>query len=276
MSGVFRKVFNLGVCVTVVLLSAGAVFAASEDTLVNVYASGQPVQNVLYKLAKDAGVEIRVDAAVKGDVDLSLKAVKLKSALNVICQITGAEWEHSLKPGETEVYIVRLKRSQNSDSKQNDLIKPEAGNPSFSEPSDNNKQKLDFRALAGGVSDVSSTPAPEKDEKTAKTNSAEAPPREIKLNKAQMQLVLQGVPNYRVNNVLSRWRQQNSGGPKFYIPGPVQGPIFPQPYQIQTPYGPYWTAPPPDVRYYYPDGSVWRGYPFPYQKINGSNTFPKK
>ncbi len=90
-----------------------AVSAQPESRRINVYASGLPVQTVLARIAKDAGLEIYVDAAASASLDLALTDVTATQALDAICRATALQWtagttDSSGKP----VYLVRVRSGE--------------------------------------------------------------------------------------------------------------------------------------------------------------------
>lgn len=249
------------VCACLALASPGL----CADKLVSVYGSAIPIQTVLQRLAKSAGVEILIQPDVKGTIDLSLKDVTLTTALNAICPTLGLEWEKvkaetdSGSATATEVYVVRVKKAgAGSDSS---TVATASATTAANQPAP--KPALDFgpqpdstdsSASAAG-SNAGSKPA----DSTAAANQAAAQPS-FKLNAQQLQLVLGGVPQYRANRVLNYWRQQSAAGLRAYTPG---APFYfvNRPYAVMTPYGPYYASPAGGV-YYVPGGTVWTVQPY--------------
>lgn len=85
-----------------------AVPAQPESRRINVYASGLPVQTVLARIAKDAGVEIYVDAAASASLDLALTDVTATQALDAICRATALQWTSGASDSSGKpVYLVR-------------------------------------------------------------------------------------------------------------------------------------------------------------------------
>lgn len=224
---------------TFYLFVSNTVLAQSEptDPQVKVYSSGRPVADVLQTLAQSANIRLTVAKDVTGTVDLSLNDVSLSTALNAICRANGLKW--SVQDG---VYVIE---------KGETPVAPPM--PDTEKPA--SSKKLDFGQLEGKVE-----PAPEEKRPAEKAVQQEKP-RELKLNPAQMRLVLEGVPNNKAKNLLEYWRN-NSGfnQPRFYTPNGANS-ILNRPPVVWTPYGPYYPGfAPPSVIVYPPNGRV-RNYP---------------
>ncbi|MGQ9808679.1 MAG: hypothetical protein ACUVSM_10910 [Armatimonadota bacterium] len=96
------------------LLAAGVsgLTAAPSGAPVSVFAAGKSITEVLDRLAKDAGVEILVEPAVKGTLDLSLQDVPFETALNAICRASGLRWEEMAAGEGRKVYLVRARPAE--------------------------------------------------------------------------------------------------------------------------------------------------------------------
>lgn len=206
------------------------------DKPVSIYSSALPVADILQSIARQAGLQIDVDPGVKGTLDLSLKDVPLRSALNVIASTAGLDWESVGSEGTERVQVKPQPKA--------------AAGPAAT--------LLDFKTASTQDSTPTKTDAAKT---TQKVDQSTQPTRELKLNNAQMMLVLNGVPHYKANAVLNYWRNRSGNGLRISRPG--------VPTYVDNRRRGRFTNTTPDVKYYFPDGSVWRGYPFPYQRLKG-------
>ncbi|BCW99332.1 MAG: hypothetical protein KatS3mg024_2159 [Armatimonadota bacterium] len=95
-----------------VAAGASGLTASQSGPLVSVFAAGKSITEVLDRLARDAGVEILVEPAVKGAIDLSLQDVPFETALNAICRASGLKWEEMAAGEGRKVYLVRVRAAE--------------------------------------------------------------------------------------------------------------------------------------------------------------------
>lgn len=223
---------------------------APEEALITVMGPEMPLKTIFARMASAAGVTIDVAASITGAMDVSLSSVKLTTALDVVCRTAGLAWE---KTGPGQRYVVRS--SVTGPPQPQAARQPEP-------PSSQTPAPAASRPQPASEEDRSDTPerAPGAD----KAPATEKPQRQ--LTAAQLQLILQGVPQLKAMNLLEQWRHRTVASPRIYTPGGVPEPAGWRPSVVMTPYGPYYPAP-PNVTYYMPDGSVWTGYPYPNAQV---------
>lgn len=215
--------------------------ALGAQPLVSVHGAGISAENAIRQIARQSGASIQIAPGVASrKIDLSLTDQTLESALRMICSVAGLGWER-LEDG----YRVAV-----LDEKGNLGIPKVDAQLTPAPPEPAPRPRLVYQESEPEVvkpqEAAEATPKPE-----------EEPRRELKLNAAQLQLVLQGVPNLRVNTVLNQWRRDSASRryyPGGYNPPLINGPVFynlPQGHRLRYP---------PDFRYQHPNGSVWFGY----------------
>jgi hypothetical protein len=231
----------LWVVLLVVLFFLLSLKALGAQPLVSVHGVGIPVKDAIRQIARQSGTSIQIVPGVAPrKIDLSLTDVSLESALRMICSVSGLGWER-LEEG----YRVSA-----LDEKGAPVTSPVTRQQPPPPPEPAPRSRL-----------VYSVPQEEAmlqiEAQQKETEPEEEPRRELKLNAAQLQLVLQGVPNARVNSVLNQWRRDSASRrwyPGGYNPPLIYGPVIynlPQGHRLRYP---------PDFRYQHPNGSVWFGY----------------
>lgn len=221
--------------VAVVLVLASAALRC-EGANISVYASGQPVREVLQKLSDSAGQAIVLDPGVRGNLDLALTDVPFTSALSAICRSLHADWKKEQmeddEGGKMDVYHIHPRSMPASAASEPTAAKPAA--PS-TKPS--------------ARSAPDETPSRKDEDKISAT-----------ITQAELRALVDSLPD--IDILMTPRTQPRSGRLPVYrnlSPGPVV--ISRRPYLVLGPYGPYFVYPRRGgVEYSYPATYIPRRY----------------
>ncbi len=223
-----------------VLLALASAALRCEGAGISLYASGQPVREVLQKLSDSAGQAIVLDPGVRGNLDLALTDVPFTSALSAICRSLDADWKKEQmeddEGGKMDVYHIRPRSSPVASATATAASAP-AEKPSA--PS----TKPSTRSAPN------ETPS-RKDEETISTT----------ITQAELRALVDSLPD--IDILMTPRTQPRSGRLPVYrnlSPGPVV--ISRRPYLVLGPYGPYFVYPRRGgVEYSYPATYIPRRY----------------
>lgn len=218
-----------------VLLALASAALRCEGAGISLYASGQPVREVLQKLSDSAGQAIVLDPGVRGNLDLALTDVPFTSALSAICRSLDADWKKEQmeddEGGKMDVYHIRS-RSSAVQAASSPVARPPA--PST---------KPSTRAAPD------ETPSRKDEEKISTT-----------ITQTELRALVDSLPD--IDILMTPRTQPRSGRLPVYrnlSPGPVV--ISRRPYLVLGPYGPYFVYPRRGgVEYSYPATYIPRRY----------------
>lgn len=205
--------------VLAVLILSWCAPSCAKDATVSLYASGQPVREVLQKLSDAAQVAIVLEPGVRGNLDLALADVSLTAALNAVCRPSGATWKQEKMRDESgrevDVYHVRPVAAPAPASSASKPATPPAS-PSAAQPL---AEGADARKQVVTITEVQET-------------------RTAPVSAEQLRALVDSLPD--IDILMVPRSLPNSGRlPTFrpLSPGPAVRSY--RPYLMLTPYGPY-------------------------------------
>lgn len=88
--------------IILVLVSLGCAVGAADNPKVDLKAKDMPIGQAIAELAKQAGVQIVCDPAIKGTVFGTFESMELESVLGAITKTNNLTWQKVYLPGDAE------------------------------------------------------------------------------------------------------------------------------------------------------------------------------